>query len=222
MDIWEPLIVLANQLETKFDLVSNRYTEENMDRFNYSGWKNITWKSERFRRIHIDIVDTRELKKLWMMHVCIFPHLDSGAPVYGFDIISGPKKITGAFHDFSPINPDHNALDYFTTEIAKTEWKKERELPLWAKAIFSESMLAAGNVQTEQEVLQLCSLVHKTTDWYLEHMDLGQKFDSKNAQNRYAAFQKQNPHTPKTMKSLGLDEEDVDFFVSKCLFPEIE
>jgi hypothetical protein len=41
------------------------------------------------------------------------------------------------------------------------------------------------------------------------------------AHNKYAHYQKQNPHTPRTMKALGLDEQDVDFFVSKCLFPEI-
>ena len=44
----------------------------------------------------------------------------------------------------------------------------------------------------------------------------------KEAQNRYAHFQKQNPHTPRTMTSLGLDEEDVRVFVQECLFPDIE
>ena len=41
------------------------------------------------------------------------------------------------------------------------------------------------------------------------------------AQNRYAHFQKQNPHTPRVMKSLGLDPEAVDEFQEKCLFPEL-
>jgi hypothetical protein len=44
----------------------------------------------------------------------------------------------------------------------------------------------------------------------------------KAAQNRYAHYQKQNPHTPRTMTSLGLDEEDVRVFVQECLFPDIE
>jgi hypothetical protein len=43
----------------------------------------------------------------------------------------------------------------------------------------------------------------------------------KAAQNFYAQNQKQNPHTPKVMVSLGLSEEDVTAFVQECLFPEI-
>lgn len=41
------------------------------------------------------------------------------------------------------------------------------------------------------------------------------------AQNRYAYWQKQNPHTPRTMKALGLDDGDVDHFVEQCLFPYV-
>ena len=41
------------------------------------------------------------------------------------------------------------------------------------------------------------------------------------AQNYYCSNQKQNPHTPKVMASLGLDEEDVRVFIQECLFPEI-
>jgi hypothetical protein len=40
-------------------------------------------------------------------------------------------------------------------------------------------------------------------------------------QNYYAQNQKQNPHTPKVMVSLGLSEEDVNIFIQDCLFPEI-
>jgi hypothetical protein len=30
-----------------------------------------------------------------------------------------------------------------------------------------------------------------------------------------------NPHTPRVMASLGLNEEDVRVFIQECLFPEI-
>jgi adenosylcobinamide amidohydrolase len=40
-------------------------------------------------------------------------------------------------------------------------------------------------------------------------------------QNYYCDNQKQNPHTPRVMASLGLDEEDVRVFIQECLFPEI-
>jgi hypothetical protein len=41
------------------------------------------------------------------------------------------------------------------------------------------------------------------------------------AQNYYCENQKQNPHTPRVMVSLGLSEEDVQHFIQECLFPEI-
>jgi hypothetical protein len=219
--IWEKLIDLSLNLELVFDNNAERYKESNLDKFNQNGWKNITWKSKKFRRIHMDIVDARETKKLWMMHVCIFPNINSDAPIYGFDVISGSKKITGAFYDFSPVSKTHSALDYFKLHISKTDWEKKRELPEWAKQIFSENILAVGNIKNELEINQLSSIVLETTDWYLNEMDVSNYFNSLDAQNKYAQFQKQNPHTPRTMKSLGLDDEDVTFFINKCLFPDI-
>jgi hypothetical protein len=44
---------------------------------------------------------------------------------------------------------------------------------------------------------------------------------AKAAQNNYAYYQKQNPHTPNVMKSLGLNEDDVNAFVKESLFPEV-
>ena len=41
------------------------------------------------------------------------------------------------------------------------------------------------------------------------------------AQNYYCENQRQNPHTPKVMTSLGLNEEDVQIFIKECLFPKI-
>jgi hypothetical protein len=219
--MWDSLINLQKQLEEMFDASLERYQEEHLDRFNQPGWVNITWRSERFRRVHIDVVDARESKKLWMMHVCIFPNLKSGAPIYGFDVISGPTKVTGAFHDFSPVNLNDPALKYFSDVASKYTWSKPRELPDWARAIFSSSMIAAGNIQTEKEIGEVVSLVLSNTNWYLNTMKVTDDMPSSYAHNRYAHFQKQNPHTPRTMKALGLNEEDVDYFVSKCLFPEV-
>jgi hypothetical protein len=45
--------------------------------------------------------------------------------------------------------------------------------------------------------------------------------DTSDRQNYYAQNQKQNPHTPKVMVSLGLSEDDVRMFIQECLFPEI-
>lgn len=195
-----------------------------MDRFNQPGWVNRVWTSFDYRRAHVDVVDARETRGLWMMHCCVFPHLSNPAPIFGFDVIAGKNKITGCFLDYSPAgDKDHPMIEYFAGEVANYEWIKKRELPEWAQRIFSPYMVAAGNVQDENELVQIEKLAHTMIDHYLENVGEtnGLAEDTTEFQNFYAQNQKQNPHTPKVMASLGLNEEDVRVFIQDCLFPEI-
>lgn len=213
-------------LEARFQETGTETYEDHMDKFNRDGWINRTWKSDLYRRAHIDVVDAREQKGLWMMHCCIFPHLHNNAPIFGLDVIAGRKKITGFFHDWSPtLEPNHHMIDVFDNMVSNYNWKKERVLPDWAKSIFTESMVAAGNVSDETELNALIELSNKSIDQYLQSIRLYHNTTTETetikAQNRYAYYQKQNPHTPRTMTSLGLDSTDVEFFIQKCLFPEI-
>ena len=84
-------------------------------------------------------------------------------------------------------------------------------------------MVAAGNVSDETELKQLTSLAHILVNHYLETVGETNKTanNTTKSQNYYCENQKQNPHTPKVMVSLGLSEEDVRVFIQECLFPEI-
>ena len=84
-------------------------------------------------------------------------------------------------------------------------------------------MVAAGNVSDETELKQLTSLAHVLINHYLYSVDETNNsvLDTSSYQNYYCDNQKQNPHTPKVMVSLGLSEEDVQVFIQDCLFPEI-
>ena len=42
------------------------------------------------------------------------------------------------------------------------------------------------------------------------------------SQDYYCHNQQQNPHTPNVMKSLGLNEQDVDKFCTDMLFPKLK
>ena len=226
-EVWDTLIKIQDRLIERFDATGTEVEEQGMDRFNQPGWINRVWNSDKYRRAHVDVVDARDTKGLWMMHCCVFPHLDNDGPIVGLDVIAGKNKITGYFHDYSPTtNPANEMIEAFGDEVAKLEWRKPRELPEWAKAIFTEQMVAAGNVNSTEELEQLLELSFDSIDNYLEYIDayngIGKEETGKEAQNRYAHFQKQNPHTPRTMTSLGLDEEDVRVFVQERLFPDID
>ena len=224
--VWYELINIEQNLESVFTATGSLVNEPGMERFNQPGWINKVWTSKDYRRAHIDVVDARETRGLWMMHCCVFPHLDNPAPIFGFDVIAGKNKMTGCFIDYSPsADREHAMLDYFAEEVSRYEWIKKRELPDWAQRIFSGSMVAAGNVSDEDEISQISSLASILVNHYVETVGETAKTAEVNAvmaaQNFYAENQKQNPHTPKVMTSLGLNEEDVRAFIQECLFPEI-
>ena len=223
-NVWDTLIDIQHLLESKFDETGTEIFEPGMDRFNQPGWVNRVWTSGSYRRAHIDVVDARETKGLWMMHCCIFPHVHNPAPIYGFDVIAGKNKITGCFHDFSPAGDDeHPLIDWFAEQAQLLQWNKTRKLPEWAERIFTGSMIAAGNVQKEEELEQIFNIANKTVRHYLSAVGETNNTarNTTEAQNYYCENQKQNPHTPRVMASLGLDEEDVRVFIQECLFPEI-
>jgi phycocyanobilin:ferredoxin oxidoreductase len=222
--VWDTLIEIQQLLEASFERTGVEVSEPGMDRFNQPGWVNRVWTSDKFRRAHVDVVDARLTKGLWMMHCCIFPHTHNPAPIYGFDVIAGKNKITGCFHDYSKAgDPDHPMMQWFADQVAQLEWRKERALPEWATNIFSKSMVAAGNVSDEAELEQITNLARTTISHYLSTVAETNNTvpDTTFEQNYYAQNQKQNPHTPRVMVSLGLSEEDVKVFIQECLFPEI-
>jgi phycocyanobilin:ferredoxin oxidoreductase len=222
--VWDTLIGIQHLLEQEFNRTGIEVYEKGMDRFNQPGWVNRVWTSFAYRRAHIDVVDARETKGLWMMHCCIFPHTHNSAPIYGFDVVAGKNKVTGCFHDYSPtVNVAHPMSTWFAHEVSKLEWRRERELPEWAQRIFSKSMVAAGNVQSDEELEQIAELARTTLAHYLETVGETNNTvaDTTHEQNYYAINQKQNPHTPRVMASLGLNEDDVKVFIQECLFPEI-
>lgn len=222
--VWNTLLEVQKLLEDSFTRTGTEIQEPGMERFNQPGWVNRVWTSESYRRAHVDVVDARETRKLWMMHCCIFPHTHNSAPIFGFDVIAGPNKITGCFVDFSPtVAPNHHMCQWFANEVKDLQWRRQRELPDWAQRIFSPSMVAAGFVKEQQELDQILNLAKTTVDYYLSNVG-ATNYTAENTaeqQNYYAANQKQNPHTPRVMTSLGLDEEDVRVFIQDCLFPEI-
>jgi phycocyanobilin:ferredoxin oxidoreductase len=222
--VWDTLIEIEKLFESEFYATGSIIHEPGMDRFNQPGWVNKVWMSSQYRRAHIDVVDARDTKGLWMMHCCVFPHIHNPAPIFGFDVIAGKNKITGCFMDFSPAgDSEHPLIDWFAGEAQKLQWNKTRKLPDWAERIFTGSMIAAGNVQDETELEQIFDIAKRGLKHYLNAVGETNRTSAstKDAQNYYAQNQKMNPHTPKVMVSLGLSEEDVQVFIQDCLFPEI-
>ena len=225
--LWNHLIQCQNDIIDIFNDRAAEFDEPGLAHFNSDTWVNRVWRNNSVRRAHIDVVDARDTKGLWMMHVCVFPVLNNNGPIYGFDVIAGKNKMTGAFHDFSASSggEDHPMIDGYKEAVAEFIPSKQRQLPEWATNIFTDKMLAAGNVRSEEEAVAIIDLALDNLRAYFDEIGefdgYGNRDETIAAQNYYCHNQQQNPHTPRTMKSLGLDEADVDRFCTDMLFPKI-
>lgn len=216
---------LANQLANKIigklnhykpDEINPKYLHHDVD----FTWDNFVWSDKNFRRAHIEIVDATKDKKMWVMHMCIFPHYNDPSPIFGFDIVVGKNKITGAFHDFSYVD-DCYLYNVYQNKMSNLQWSKPRELPEWAQRIFSPQMLAAGNIQTQEEFDQLAKTVIDNLDIYL--YNVGVKYanrDYTEQHNHYCKNQKLNPHTPAMMINFGVEKDTFMQFMDDVLFQE--
>ena len=216
--VWDKISALSETLKEKFAESGSCYSSEKNN-----GWDNYLYSSSRYRRAHVEIVDFRETHKIYILHSTVFAHYNDSSPIWGFDAVCGPNKITGAFHDFSSGgDSSHYMMKWFAEETKNYKWRKPRELPDWAQQIFSPSMIAAGNVQEGEELDDLCDIAVKTLDYYLYNVGLSENWpiDYHMAQNRYCHYQKQNPHVVKSMVAMGIPEPEMNRFVNEVLFPE--
>ena len=217
--VWDKIEELAKKFEDRFNATGEPITG-NLD---YE-WHNQLWSSPRYRRAHIEIVDNRESHNIYILHCTVFPRFNDPSPIFGFDAVCGPNKITGAFCDYSSAgDPTHPMMRWFANEGLYYNWEKNRNLPEWASSIFSPAMVAAGNVRIGEELDNLCELALRTLDYYLKNVGNTQQdtADYHMAQNRYCRYQKQNPHVIRSMVSMGVEESKMKRFVSEVLFPEV-
>ena len=214
--IWDKLIDTSVKMRYELEQLSFNQHHHNFP------WPAISFYNPNiFRRADLDIIDAREERKLWMMHLVVYPHLNDPAPIYGFDVIAGPKKVTGAFHDFSPVDTNHYMMSEFHQRAAKFIPSKKRDLPDWAKAIFSGSMISAGNVRDEEELQELLDLCLNNLQYHLRNIGASTDNDYTKQHNWYAINQKKNPHTPRVMENMGVEPDEVRRYIETCLFPEV-
>lgn len=219
--VWDKIEELARNFEQQFNNTGELLNEDLDNKYD---WHNLLWSSPRYRRAHVEVVDKRETHGIYILHTTVFPHLNDPSPIFGFDAVCGKNKITGAFHDFSHAGDPTNFMYlWFKARVNVLDWNKPRELPEWAQQIFSPAMVAAGNLQDETEVDQLCETAKTTLDFYLKNVGYSQQsgFDFHMAQNRYCHWQKQNPHVVRSMVSMGIEESVIRQFVNEILFPEV-
>lgn len=221
---------MINKLDTfsaDVNIIFSRYLKRTFNTKhyqNFDGWSDKFWESENIRKCHLKTIDLVEQRKLWLLHINIFPKDGIDLPILGCDIVAGPSKISGAFFDFSPVcNENHSLIQYFAEQSSKFQWKKPRELPDWGKAIFSDHMIAAGAVKNEETDLFLDSCL-EMIEYYLKNMnDMAEQVDHSTSHllNYYCVNQKKNPRLHDSILAMGIPPKEKDYYVENILFEEI-
>jgi Ferredoxin-dependent bilin reductase len=219
--IWERAVKCAQEIENRFRDTGELVEQTHDERL---GLTDLVFRSLAYRRAHISIVDARSTKKIWMLHVTIFPHYNDNSPIYGFDIVAGSEKVSGAFHDFSSGGDiNHDMMRWFANLVAGMDWNRRRDLPDWAQRIFSNHIVAIGAVGIS-ELEEFVDVGLKSLSYYLNNVGHTQQDITNYAmlQNSYCHFQKMNPHTPRVLVNLGFTEQEARDFIDQKLFPETD
>ena len=212
--MWDEFIDLKNQLTSTFTYYCEGGKPDHREDLGHYNWY---WKNKRLELGHISVVDKRESHGIWMMHVNAYAKTTYPMPIYGFDVVCAKKKVTGCFHDLSPTG-------YNDMIMKRKEVKRERELPQWAKEIFSDGMLAAGNVTELDECIEYATMGDENLqDWFgiLEASEsIVPSVKYMHARQKYCNNQLQNPHSFNVMKNLGFPEDYLTEFktTKQCPF----
>lgn len=190
-------------------------------------WRGTMWVHPFLRKCNLQVIDSRKDNKILMVHLNIFPALWNQAPIFGLDIVAGSNKITGAFLDYSRVDEEDTFYSWFLQNTyEKSSWKKTRELPAWAKTIFSEHMIAVSNITDPKECEQFLKTAQKLLSFYLNNTMTEEREGDvnaiKEAQNYYCSQQKKNEHLHKSILKMGLTESEKDDYINRILFHEIQ
>ena len=101
--LWDRLNDYAAHIRGKFQDNFTEYDDPAMNDLHFKDWDDRFWHSDQVDKAHLKTIVPADGKGLWLMHVNVFPKAGLELPILGFDIVAGPKKITGSFMDFSPL-----------------------------------------------------------------------------------------------------------------------
>ena len=185
------------------------------------GWENYRYESPLFRLAHVERYSHMGLQ---VVHITCFPHKNSKAPIFGFDVVgyqndeAQTSKISGVFIDVSPIMYEEKWHD--------TQWNKDRKLPVWA-TVFSKDFIAVR--PTEDEYEKVFEVGFTAFEKYIETLnsevdltdDVNEIEQIIDKQNTYCKHQASNARTYGALKA-NIGEEKARYFMEKVLFPQID
>ena len=222
--MWDEFIELSESLSILFE--GHFGAPKTVPFLEHPDHTNLCYESKKLDLGHISIIDKRHTKNpMWMMHVAAYANINYPMPVYGFDVVCGKNKVTGVFHDISPtLELGSSTEKFFKYMTNPLTFQKNRELPPWAKSIFSPHMIAVGNPNKHER--KTLTYLGRTmlNEWINELQNSITPSDSEvciaysSKLSDYCHGQLENTNSKNVMSALGMEEDYVNTF-KKFQFP---
>ena len=210
MNYKEYLNHLANRLK---DMVEKAPNCQPLHTDDY-GWENHRYEAKHFRLAHVERYADGKIE---VLHFTTFPHRWSPEPIFGFDVITTEKGVTGVYMDLSPVIKNYD----FDTDA---DFNGRKPLPQWA-TVFSDKFIMI-KPESISEFMRFCSWsLEKYKTFLKDGLYLKEEVSNIdeviNIQNRYCEVQASNPRTFGALKA-KIGEERARYFMEHILFPKIE
>lgn len=111
--------------------------------------ENRCYQTPQFRKLHLELA--RIGTQLDILHCVMFPQPEYGLPIFGCDVVSGPRGISAAIVDLSPTVPEGLPPAYqVALPQLMRDYSQPRQLPEWGY-IFSDYCCFVKPIGTEEE-----------------------------------------------------------------------
>lgn len=175
--------------------------------------ENRCFQTREFRKLHIELAKVG--KSIDILHCVMFPRDDYALPMFGTDLVCGPKRVNAAIVDLSPISPDQSLPSGYKkqlTALPSISFLEPRALPQWGD-IFSDYCLFVRPVDSDEET----KFTRRARDFLTIHCQqaINTQASTENreqiiaGQNRYCEKQQRNDKTRRVLeKAFGTDWAD--------------
>ncbi|AFY38066.1 phycocyanobilin:ferredoxin oxidoreductase [[Leptolyngbya] sp. PCC 7376] len=185
--------------------------------------ENTCYQSQHFRKMHLEMAKVG--KNLDILHCVMFPRSKYALPMFGCDIVAGPRGISAAIADLSPTNAERTLSPQYKERLAKNHarmiFSEPRTLPEWGY-IFSEYCVFVRPTSLVEEALFLDCVkeflkVHCTQAYQLTPLSPEQQYIHLEGQRNYCSEQQQNDKTRRVLEK-AFDEQWAERYISQVLF----
>ncbi len=184
--------------------------------------ENRCYQTPQFRKLHLELAKVGQ--GLDILHCVMFPHPSYSLPMFGCDIVAGPRGVSAAIADLSPANQEltlaseyHQAL----SQLPVFEFSESRELPEWGD-IFSDYCLFIRPTNPEEETQFLSRVagflkIHCQTAIDSQPVSSEHQVSNLAGQHYYCTKQQQNDKTRRVLEK-AFGQEWANKYMTQVLF----